>query len=56
MMFVTRSAPTTMRWQFTDGTTLAELDLFDGWKNDQLLLAKYAPHFLDNQLDTPLSK
>lgn len=54
-LFVTRSAPTTMRRQFTDGSVLVELDTFEGWKNDKLLMASYAPHFLDNQLDTPPS-
>lgn len=56
MMSVTRSAPTTLRWQIDGGSVLAELDIFDGWKNDGPLLEKYAPHFLDNQLDTPLKK
>ncbi len=53
-MSVARTAPTAISWRFGDGKVLAELDIFDGWKNDSLL-RQYAPHFLDNQLDTPPS-
>ncbi len=55
-MIVTRSSPTTLRWGFADGGVLAELDIFEGWKNDRVLMDKYAPHFLDNQLDPPQTK
>lgn len=48
---ITRSAPTTLRWAFADGAVLAEMDLFDGWKNDAELMKKYEPVFLKNQID-----
>ena len=56
ILFVTRSAPTTLRWAFADGPVLAELDLFDGWQHDQLLMKDYAPTFLKIQLDGPAGR
>lgn len=51
VLAVTRAAPTLLRWAFGDGTVLAELDLFEGWKNHGLLLRDYEPEFLKNQID-----
>lgn len=50
---LTRSDPLTLRFYFDGGETLAELHLFDGWKNDERLMEKYEPVFLKNQLDRP---
>lgn len=51
VMVVTRPDPLVMRWRIEGGPVMAELHLFDGWRNDDWLLSRYAPTFLDNQLD-----
>jgi len=48
---ITRADPLAMRFAFTDGTVLADLHLFDGWKNCDNLMAKYEPTWLKNQID-----
>ena len=48
---VFRFEPLVMRFAFKDGTVLADLDLFEGWKNHQKLLEKYEPLWLRNQID-----
>lgn len=46
-----RSDPDTMRLQLSDGSVLAEVDLFAGWKNDQVLMKGYEPTWLKDQID-----
>jgi hypothetical protein len=50
-LVVSRSNPTTLRWAFGDGQTLAEMDLFEGWRNDAVLMKQYEPLWLRNQID-----
>lgn len=48
---ITRSGPLVMRFAFGDGSVLAELDLFEGWKNCDRLLKEYEPTWLKDQID-----
>ncbi len=46
-----RADPQTLRLAFSTGETLAEIDLFTGWKNAAPLIDKYQPLWLKNQID-----
>ncbi len=48
---VYRADPQTLRWEYVGGPVLTELDLFEGWKNDALLMKGYEPLWLKNQID-----
>lgn len=47
---ITRAEPLVMRFAFTDGSVLADLHLFEGWKNCDRL-TPYEPTWLRDQID-----
>ena len=50
-LIATRTAPTVMHLALDDGTVVADLDLFNGWRNADWLVDHYAPTAIKEQVD-----
>lgn len=51
LLRVTRVSSSTLRFALEPGGVLAEMDLFEGWKNHEALMKAHEPTWLRNQVD-----